>query len=194
MPPYLDSTIISETPCLFPYSQRRSLLLECSETCRPEGPNTLLSRCCYRRAAITAATAAARLPNNIHLFSTFSLKLWRKLCCFYNSSNTVLYVLHWPYLNGKIWKLSTHVYVFLRTERRNKYCKFEYFKIIQCKVLDHTLKQILYYCYTANCTNEKNQILWQGFLKICHSYKNVLVGKHFYTALVSSIYLYFSTK
>ena len=103
------------------------------------------------------ATAAARLPNNIHLFSTFSLKLWRKLCCFYNSGNTVLYVLHWPYLNDKIWKkLSTHVYVFLRTERRNKYCKFEYFKIIQCKVLDHTLKQILYYCYTANCANEKN--------------------------------------
>ena len=67
-----------------------------------------------------------------------------------------MYCTAWPYLNGKIWKLSTHVYVFLRTERRNKYCKFEYFKIIQCKVLDHTLKQILYYCYTANCTNEKN--------------------------------------
>ena len=83
-------------------------------------------------------------------------------------AETLLLLQLWQYctlctaLHGPIWTAKFEncppmcMYVFLRTERRNKYCKFEYFKIIQCKVLDHTLKQILYYCYTANCTNEKN--------------------------------------
>ena len=116
----------------------------------------------YSPAAATAAPPSPPpppllLPDCPTTFISFLHFLWS-----YGGNSvafTTLAILYFMYCTGPIWTVKFEncppMGIFKDWKTR-KYCKLEYFKIIQCKVRDHTLNKILFYCYTANCTNEKN--------------------------------------